>query len=538
MRIKHPLLSSIPLRVIILALLISASIALSFHAVKNYLESKRQNELQTISSEISTVLEKNFLDIHSRLFYESLQFNLDPQSFDLSARKIIQDYPSVLAIELRNADGKLLQHANRFGMDPTWGKGLRQNLPPWVLSYFDEAVTNTSPKLTPIYSAQLSPIFLGSEYSRQFLAEEFLPLNANRGVIVIIFNPEKWFFTKNIIAQFEKHPQFRFKLETSRQELIASSDNTDALLAGHERLAVPLKLFMDEPLYLIMENRHAGRGQATHFLELLVVVLAVLIVLASIFIFKGWQEYSRALAALRSQEQQLLDQAKFVSLGEISTILAHELNQPLAAIETYSSASTSLLAQTPLDQPRLFKAMVAIRGETERINQIIKNIRNYIVNNQTQIVQLDPSQLVESLQSVMQMQAIRYEAKLVIEQRQGFMIHVDRLMLEQVILNLARNAFEAMLASPLGKRVLTIVIDSEQGLGSMHFIDTGPGISPEVAAKLFTPFFSTKPESMGIALSLCRSLVERYQGQLTWQNNPQGGAQFTMSFKIAPPEHQ
>ena len=150
-------------------------------------------------------------------------------------------------------------------------------------------------------------------------------------------------------------------------------------------------------------------------------------------------------------------------------------------------------------------------------------------------MQLDPAQLVESLKNVMQMQAVRYQANLVIEKKQSFLISVDRLMLEQVILNLARNAYEAMSASPPGRRLLKIIIESDGATGSIHFIDTGPGISPEVGAKLFTPFFSTKPESMGIALSLCRSLVERYQGQLNWQNNPSGGAQFTISFRLAPP---
>jgi two-component system sensor histidine kinase DctS len=89
-----------------------------------------------------------------------------------------------------------------------------------------------------------------------------------------------------------------------------------------------------------------------------------------------------------------------------------------------------------------------------------------------------------------------------------------------------------MRASPVGKRTLSIQIVREQNLGKLIFSDSGPGISAELGAKLFTPFFSTKTDSMGIGLSLCRSLVERYQGQLHWQNNSLGGAQFTISFAV------
>jgi len=538
MRSERLHIGSLFTKVIILGVLICISIAFSFYILNKYLESTRQSELQKISSEIELNIQQNLLDINARVFYEPTQSYLNAKSFDLYARKVIQDYPSVLAIELRDSDGKLLQYSSRFGMDLTWTRGLRKSLPPWTLSYFDEAVTIRSPKLSAIYSADLSPIFIGPVNSGQWLVEEFIPLKSSLGVIVIIFNPEKWFDSKNIFTLFEKYAQFRFKIETKEHAILARSDNTNFRSDGEGSLVAPIKLNLDEPLYLVVESRSVASSQITDLLEILVVTLALLIFLASIFILKGWREYNLALALLRSHEQRLLDQSKFVSLAEISTILSHELNQPLASIETYSSASSSLLLQTPLDQPRLFKAMVAIRSETERINQIIKNIRNYIVTNKAQIVQLDPAQLVESLRTILQMQAERYKTRLVIEKRQGFIIKVDRLMLEQVVLNLARNAYEAMLAIPLENRLLKIIISSNQEIGSIDFIDAGHGISPEVGAKLFTPFFSTKPESMGIALSMCRSLVERYEGSLGWQNNPQGGAQFTISFRLASPKQQ
>jgi C4-dicarboxylate-specific signal transduction histidine kinase len=303
-------------------------------------------------------------------------------------------------------------------------------------------------------------------------------------------------------------------------------------VAERDRYVTPISYFTDRPLYLAIENLSSARANTTHVLEILVFALAILIVLASVFIFKGWREYSNAQATLRMHEQMLLEQSKFVSMGEISTILSHELNQPLATIETYSTASQAILAQAQPDQAKLLKAISAIRDETARISKIIKNIRSFIVNNQTQVMEIDAALLLDSLKTVLQMQAAHYQAQLVIEKKDSFTVEADRLMLEQVILNLSRNAFEAMRASPVGKRTLSIQIVREQNLGKLIFSDSGPGISAEVGAKLFTPFFSTKTDSMGIGLSLCRSLVERYQGQLHWQNNSLGGAQFTISFAV------
>jgi len=531
---RHPLLNKLSIKIIGLVTLVAMTILLSYFAVQAFTETKRIAELQRLAGLVTTLFQKNIADTSTRLFFETSRLDVNPKSFGERSKKILQDYPSVLAIELRNPNGQLVDVMSRYGAKAVSHQRIRQSLPPWVLTDFDAVASGNAPKRTAVYSASLSPYFSDHASDLQFLVEEFFPLSSGRGVMVVIFNPALWFFNEQLVSQFQQSVQFRFKLETQNQALIASSDNSTLTVPEQERFVTPMTALGDGPLYLAIEKHSQFLTNATHLLEVMVVALGILIGLAGIFIFKGWREYSSALAMLRAQEQQLLDQSKFVSMGEISTILSHELNQPLATIESYSAASESLLAQETLDRPRLLKAILAIREENSRISKIIKHIRNFIVNNQTQIGELDPAQLVESLRTVLQMQAVRYNAQLIIEKRQGFVVRVDRLMLEQVILNLARNAYEAMLASPEGKRKLTITIslDSAEGLGKIDFTDTGPGISEEVGKKLFTPFFSTKTDSMGVGLSLCRSLVERYQGRLLWQNNPQGGAQFTISFRI------
>jgi two-component system sensor histidine kinase DctS len=184
------------------------------------------------------------------------------------------------------------------------------------------------------------------------------------------------------------------------------------------------------------------------------------------------------------------------------------------------------------DTEKLLKAVSAIREEAIRISKIIKNIRSFITQDNKNIQAVDVASLIEDLHTILEMQAAQYEAQIILKQQSGFVVEADRFMLEQVVLNLSRNAFEAMISRSPGKRVLTLTVTQSDGEGQLIFSDTGPGISPEVGAKLFTPFFSTKSQSMGIGLGLCRSLVERYNGNLHWENNPRGGAQFTISFRL------
>ena len=532
MQFKFPLSIRFSTQIIGLVVLVAAAIALSFFTVQTLIETKRQNELQSLSTQMSDLFRQNLAELNTRLVAQTNLLDVDRNAFTNNAQNLMREFPAILAVELRSTRGDLLKAVVKHNPDGAPGQPLRKTLPPWLLSDFEIVATGSRSKLSAIYSASLNPYFANHLGELQFLVEEFFPLTGNRGVMVVIFNPSQWFFSDSLVAQFQKNIQYRFKLENPGQEVIASSDNSDRLVGERDRYVTPISYFTDRPLYLVIENLSLARANTTHVLEILVFALAILIVLAGVFIFKGWREYSNAQATLRMHEQMLLEQSKFVSMGEISTILSHELNQPLATIETYSTASQAILAQAQPDQAKLLKAISAIRDETARISKIIKNIRSFIVNNQTQVMEIDAALLLDSLKTVLQMQAAHYQAQLVIEKKDSFTVEADRLMLEQVILNLSRNAFEAMRASPVGKRTLSIQIVREQNLGKLIFSDSGPGISAEVGAKLFTPFFSTKTDSMGIGLSLCRSLVERYQGQLHWQNNSLGGAQFTISFAV------
>lgn len=532
MQFKSPFSFRFAIQIVGLVVLVVAAIALSFFTVQSLIESKRQNELQSLGTQVSDLFRQNLVDVNARLLAKTNAMDLDRNAFVANAQKMMLDFPAILAIELRNQRGDLLKVVAKHSLEIGQGQALRKTLPPWLLSDFEIVATNLTPKISAIYSASLNPYFANHPGELQFLVEEFFPLGASKGVMVVIFNPSQWFFSESLVAQFQKNMQYRFKLENPLQQVIASSDNSDRLVGSEDRYVIPISFITDQPLYLAIENLNLVRANATHVLEIAVFTLGLLIVLAGFFIFRGWREYSNTLETLRMHEQMLLEQSKFVSMGEISTILSHELNQPLATIETYSTASQAILAQAQPDQAKLLKAITAIRDETARISKIIKNIRSFIVNNQTQVMEIDAALLLDSLKTVLQMQATNYQAQLVIEKKESFTVEADRLMLEQVILNLSRNAFEAMRANPVGKRTLSIRIEREQNQGKLIFSDTGPGISAAVGAKLFTPFFSTKTDSMGIGLSLCRSLVERYQGQLHWQNNPLGGAQFTIRFVV------
>jgi two-component system sensor histidine kinase DctS len=111
----------------------------------------------------------------------------------------------------------------------------------------------------------------------------------------------------------------------------------------------------------------------------------------------------------------------------------------------------------------------------------------------------------------------------------------DQVMLEQVLLNLMRNALEAMNDQPSERRRLTIKLSQLENQMEIRVIDLGPGISTEVQEKLFTPFFSTKAEGMGMGLNICRSIIEFHQGRLWVENNPEGGTIFVITLPIGLP---
>ena len=231
----------------------------------------------------------------------------------------------------------------------------------------------------------------------------------------------------------------------------------------------------------------------------------------------------------RQQQERLQATARLATVGEMASLLSHELNQPLSAIASYAAGSLNLLDMPDETSPGLLRqALERIAEQAERAGRVIKSVHDFVRRREQLHETIGADVLVEAVLPLVRMQArksgTRIEVDLPAPPAKPPRVRCDRTMLEQVLLNLARNGIQAMeAATPVAERVLTLrVRQTHPRWVSFYVIDNGPGIPPEVAAKLFTPFFTTKAEGMGLGLSLCRTVVEQHGGVLDFGPGPQG----------------
>ena len=243
----------------------------------------------------------------------------------------------------------------------------------------------------------------------------------------------------------------------------------------------------------------------------------------------------RAEELNRQQQEKLQASARLATMGEISSMLAHELNQPLAAISSYTTGAINVLGRAlesgaAVDAAMLMPALEKAGAQAQRAGQIIRSVHQFVKKREPERQRLDIASLVEGISTLIELQARKYFVVVRSAIPVGLpAVSADRMMLEQVLLNLTRNAIEAMQEVEPERRVLRIEAALAKGQVSVSVIDQGHGIDPGVAERLFSPFFSTKAEGMGMGLSICRTAIEFHGGTLAHRANPGGGTIFSFS---------
>jgi two-component system sensor histidine kinase DctS len=248
----------------------------------------------------------------------------------------------------------------------------------------------------------------------------------------------------------------------------------------------------------------------------------------------------RAEDLARQQQEKLETSSRLATMGEISSMLAHELNQPLAAISSYTTGALNVLARagdgappaTPLDAGMLRRALEQANTQARRAGQIIRSVHEFVKKREPRREHVAIPELVEGIRALVELQARQSYVALQFEVPPGLPpVLADRLLLEQVLLNLTRNGIEAMQGIDPERRLLRIAAQARLGQVAVSVADNGHGIAPEVAERLFSPFFSTKAEGMGMGLSICRTAIEFHGGTLTHADNPGGGTVFTFTLQ-------
>jgi two-component system sensor kinase FixL len=246
------------------------------------------------------------------------------------------------------------------------------------------------------------------------------------------------------------------------------------------------------------------------------------------------QETQQRLQELQSE---LFHMARFTALGEMASTLAHELNQPLTAAASYLNGARRLLDQDkPEGLPMVRDAVDRAAQQALRAGQIIRRLREFVARGEAEPKIENLTKLVEDASALALVGAKETGARVVFRlDPSAQLVLADKVQVQQVLLNLIRNALEAMQES--AKRDLTISterLDPETVVVAVA--DTGSGIAPEIRDQLFQPFVTTKRHGMGVGLSISRTIMESHGGQLWAEPNPQGGTIFKLTLKTVEPE--
>jgi two-component system sensor histidine kinase DctS len=235
----------------------------------------------------------------------------------------------------------------------------------------------------------------------------------------------------------------------------------------------------------------------------------------------------------RRQQEKLQASSRLSTKGEIASTLAHELNQPLAAISSYTTGALNLL-ETESERPgsmsadMLKSALEKASTQAQRAGHIIRSVHTFVKRREPSRKRVTVQTLIDAVIPLVELQASQFFVVIQTDIAAGLPpVLADAVMLEQVLLNLTRNAIEAMQDVPPERRVLRIsaALDADSDV-VISVIDRGHGIPDEIAGRLFSPFFSTKSEGMGIGLNICRTTVEFHGGTLVCVANPEGGTIF------------
>ena len=244
----------------------------------------------------------------------------------------------------------------------------------------------------------------------------------------------------------------------------------------------------------------------------------------------------QAEQALRKAQAELAHVTRVTTLGELTASIAHEINQPLAALITNAEACMSWLGRSPPDLAAARRSVEWIVEDANRTSEVIRRVRALAKKTDTDKAQLDINELVREAMALVQRELSRHEVSLRMELAPGLpAIYGDRVQLQQVIINLVMNAIEAMQSVTDRPRRLAMRSGRDDlGRVFLTVADCGAGVSEADAERIFTPFFTTKSGGMGMGLAICRSIVEAHAGRLSTFPNEEGGA----TFQFVLPLHQ
>ena len=231
---------------------------------------------------------------------------------------------------------------------------------------------------------------------------------------------------------------------------------------------------------------------------------------------------------LQDLQSELTHVARVSMMGEMATGLAHELNQPLTALNAYAQTCSRLISSGATDIASLQEPLQDIVLQAERASEIIRRLRDFVRRKPPNRSTVDANGLVQEVAELVEHEARRSDVSIQLNLAERLPpVLADSIQIHQVVLNLVQNGIQALVASDAETRKIRIeTATAESGMLLVAVHDSGPGIPEETAGRVFDAFFTTKPDGLGMGLSISRSIIEDHGGRLWFTPHPEGGALF------------
>jgi len=242
----------------------------------------------------------------------------------------------------------------------------------------------------------------------------------------------------------------------------------------------------------------------------------------------------KAELEIERQSNELAHVSRVSTMGQLASSLAHELNQPLGAILRNAEAGELFLQDPSPDLDELRSILADIRKDDQRAGEVIDRMRDFMKQRKAERRRLDLNLLVGDVATLVRPNVEKRRVRLALETDPALPpVHGDRVQLQQVLLNLLLNAVDALDENPPARRLVTVRTRPVGAMAEVAVSDTGQGISADKLLRVFEPFFTSKPNGLGMGLAISRNIIEAHRGRLWVENNEAGGATFTITLPMA-----
>ena len=236
----------------------------------------------------------------------------------------------------------------------------------------------------------------------------------------------------------------------------------------------------------------------------------------------------------RQQQRELAHAVRLIMMGEMASVLAHEINQPLTAMTNFATLCLRLIDTIPAEQmsQRLREPLDMIRAQAMRAGEIVHRVKGFVRKGSQDEATIDINQLIRQMLAMLEFECHSYEIEVCLQLHDTLpMVRGDAIQIEQVILNLLKNGVEAMREQTDRRRMHVETRYTEDDV-LIEVADSGCGLSPEMQDALFKPFNTTKADGLGLGLAICHSIIEAHGGHMGYRDNPEGGSIFWFELPI------